>query len=155
MATATMNTIEREIVVHAPVSRVWKALTDVKEFSQWFGVRAKGQFKPGARVDMVSTQPGYEGIEWFVLIEDVEPERRFSWKWHPGANQADRPADEPPTLVVFELIPVANGTRVKITESGFDKISLSRRARVFEDNSGGWKQQMQNLQTYVDAAAKA
>jgi uncharacterized protein YndB with AHSA1/START domain len=154
MSTATMNSIEREVVVQAQVSRVWKALTDIGEFSQWFGVQAKGKFQPGARVDMVVTYRG-KRIEFFVTVEEMQPERRFSWKWHPGGDQSDRPADEPPTLVVFELTPEAKGTRVKVTETGFDKISLVRRARVFEDNSGGWTEQMENLRKYVDAASKS
>jgi len=154
MSTATMNSIEREVVVQAQVSRVWKALTDIGEFSHWFGVQAKGKFQPGARVDMVVTYRG-KRIEFFVIVEEMQPERRFSWKWHPGGDQSDRPADEPPTLVVFELTPAGKGTKVKVTETGFDKISLVRRARVFEDNSGGWTEQMENLRKYVDAASKS
>jgi uncharacterized protein YndB with AHSA1/START domain len=149
-----LSRIEKEIVVRAPRARVWRALADVAEFASWFRVKAEGEFKTGARLEMVSTYPGHEGEAFYVEVDEVEPERRLSWRWDPGGEQTGSPgADDVQTRVVFELEDVEGGTRVKVTESGFDRLTLARRAKAFEDNSEGWELQLQAIRTYVDEAA--
>src|SRR5581483_7863879 len=106
----------------------------------WFQVKAEGQFAPHARLRMISTHPGCPNLEFFVTVEDVTPERSFSWRWHPGADPA--PAGEPTTLVEFHLSDEAGGTRVTVIESGFDRITLARRAKAFEENTKGWEEQL-------------
>lgn len=149
MGVAELSRIEKSVFIKAPRSRVWKALTSAPEFSRWFRVVAEGEFRPGARVKMTSTYPGHEGVEWFIEVEDVDPERKFSWRWHPGAQGSE---NEPTTLVLFELEDAPGGTLVKLTESGFDRISLAYRANAFKDNQQGWELQMQNITRYVEEA---
>jgi len=144
---ADLSRIERSVFIRAPRARVWRAITNVAEFSAWFRVVAEGEFAPGARVRMTSTHPGCEGIVFFIEIADVEPERTFSWRWHPGAQQP--PEDEPQTLVEFHLTEEDGGTRVTVIESGFEQISLARRAAAFEDNTKGWEFQLNALDGYV------
>jgi uncharacterized protein YndB with AHSA1/START domain len=146
-ASTDFSRIERSVWIRAPRTRVWRAITNVAEFSAWFRVTAEGEFAPGARVRMTSTHPGYEGISFFIEIADVEPEHTFSWRWHPGAQQP--PEDEPKTLVEFRLTDEDGGTRVTVTESGFEQISLARRAAAFEDNTKGWEFQLKALDGYV------
>ncbi|MDQ2936925.1 MAG: SRPBCC family protein [Acidobacteriota bacterium] len=145
------DSIEREILLKAPRSRVWRALSNAEEFGDWFGVALKGKtFIAGKRVQAQITHPGYEHVVWDVLIERLEPERLLSWRWHPAA--VERSVDyskEPTTLVVFELKEVEGGTLLTVVESGFDSLPPSRRLNAFRMNSGGWDQQMQNLEKHV------
>jgi uncharacterized protein YndB with AHSA1/START domain len=146
-ASTDLSRIERSVWIRAPRARVWRAITNVAEFSAWFRVTAEGEFAPGARVRMTSTHPGYEGISFFIEIAAVEPERTFSWRWHPGAQQS--PDDEPKTLVEFRLTDEEGGTRVTVIETGFERLSLGRRAAAFQDNTRGWEFQLEALDGYV------
>jgi uncharacterized protein YndB with AHSA1/START domain len=151
--SAVPDRIERSIVIRAPRARVWRALTDAAEFSAWFRVDAEGAFAPGARIRMKSTHPGYEHIVFYVTIENVDPERAFSWRWHPGSQQPPEGAAEPTTLVEFRLDDEDGGTRVTVTESGFDAIAVDRRAAVYKENEGGWAYQLGALDRYAGAPA--
>ncbi len=145
--------IEKEIVVHAPRSRVWRAITDHREFGKWFLVDMQDPFIPGSVSKGRITHPGYEHLTMDLWIERVEPEHLFSWRWHPYAVDPKKDySSEPTTLVVFELEEIGEGTRIKVTESGFDAIPLERRAEAFRMNEGGWAQQMQNIVRHVDAS---
>ena len=144
-----LDKIEKSVIIHAPQARVWKALTTARDFGKWFHTLTQGEFQVGARVDMQSTYAGYEGHKCWVEVVEMVPERRFSWRWHPGDSDEK---EEPPTTVVFELEQVQGGTKVTVTESGFQKFSLARRAKAFEGNSRGWEIQMQNIREYVEQA---
>lgn len=152
MNTST-DRIEREILIKAPRSKVWRALADAETFGEWFGVALEGQrFEPGARVRGRITHRGYEHLAWEVWMERVEPERLLSFRWHPYAvDPAVDYSDEPTTLVEFELSDVDGGTLLRLTESGFDGIPAGRRPDAFRMNSGGWDQQMKNIEAYVAA----
>jgi uncharacterized protein YndB with AHSA1/START domain len=143
--------IERNILLKAPRSRVWRALSNAEEFGDWFGVALKGKtFAAGQRVQGQITYPGYEHVVWDVLIERLEPERLLSWRWHPAAVEPSVDySKEPTTLVVFELKEVESGTLLSVVESGFDSLPPSRRLDAFRMNSGGWDEQMQNIEKHV------
>jgi uncharacterized protein YndB with AHSA1/START domain len=150
-----MNTsndrIERTILLKAPRSRVWRALSNAAEFGAWFGVDFKGKaFVAGKPVRGKVTYASYEHIVMEVQIERMEPERLLSWRWHPAAiDPAVDYSDEPTTLVEFELSEVEGGTVLTVVESGLDKIPLARRATVFRLNSSGWDEQMRNIEKHV------
>ena len=140
MNVSELSTVERSILVRAPRGRVWHALTTVKEFSIWFGVEAEGEFAPGAHMRMISTGDCGKGEEVFIDVVKMEAPETFSWRWHPGMKEPDLDySTEPMTLVEFRLTEVEGGTQVTVVESGFDKLSLLRRARVFEQNEEGWE----------------
>jgi len=145
--------IEREIVLMAPGSRVWRALSNAGEFGDWFGVALKGKtFEAGQRVQGQMTHPGYEHLGWEVVIERMEPERLLSFRWHPYAvDPAVDYSNEPTTLVEFELKTVADGTVLSVVESGFDSVPPMRRLEAFRMNSGGWDEQMENIKKHVTA----
>src|SRR5215510_13671390 len=146
MSVSVTDRIERSITVRAPRSRVWRALTDPAEFGAWFGVKVEGAFAPGARVSGAITHPGYEHLTWNITIERMEPERLFSWRWHPAAVEAGVDySTEPTTLVVFELADAPGGTRLTVTESGFDQVPLARRAQAYKMNGDGWSYQMESI----------
>src|SRR6185369_2905670 len=151
MSVAQQDRIHQEIVIKAPRSKVWKALTTPAEFSQWFRAKLSvKEFQVGERVNAVSTYPGHEGTAFFLVITEITPETDFAWKWAPGAKSTADEEEDPFTTVVFELEEVPGGTRVKVTESGFEHISLARRAKAIEGNSKGWELQMQNLHDYAE-----
>lgn len=146
--------IEKSVDLKAPVSRVWRALTDHKEFGTWFRVRIDEPFAQGKASRGQITYPGYEHIKWEATITAIEPERRFAFTWHPYAIDPDEDySQEPPTLVEFTLEPIATGTRLRVVESGFDKIPPRRRAEAFRMNDRGWAIQMENIAQYVQQAA--
>lgn len=149
----TTDRIERQILLKAPRSRVWRALADAEAFGDWFGVALKGKrFVAGQRTQGHITYPGYEHLIWDVLIERVEPERMLSFRWHPYAvDPAVDYSQETATLVVFELEEVDGGTLLRLVESGFDNVPLARRQEAFRMNSGGWDEQMKNIEKYVAA----
>jgi uncharacterized protein YndB with AHSA1/START domain len=144
--------IEKSIVLRAPRPRVWRALTTPDEFGRWFGARVAGDFAPGARVSVQITTPGHEHLTFELVVEQVQPEGLFSYRWHPYAvDPAVDYASEPMTLVEFRLAEVAGGTQLTVTESGFDQIPPARRAEAFRMNEQGWAGQLQNIQGYVTA----
>lgn len=154
MSVTSTDRIEKTILLRAPVETVWQAIADARAFGRWFGVDLEGSFSPGARIRGKITQPGYEHVPFHITIEDVEPRRRLSWRWHPNAVEPHEDySAEPTTLVVFELDVVESGTRLTIVESGFDGIPLSRRMDAYRGNEEGWAAQMQAIERYVTGAA--
>lgn len=153
MSTDT-DRIEKQVLLKAPVKRVWRALTDSSEFGSWFRVKLAEQFAPGKVIAGPVLHPGYEHLIWNVTVEKMEPERLFSWRWRPHAIDPEKDySHEPTTLVVFELTEVPGGTLLKVTESGFDGIPLDRRETAYRGNTQGWEIQMGNIQKYVDTTA--
>jgi uncharacterized protein YndB with AHSA1/START domain len=148
----TTDRIEKSIFLRAPRSRVWRAIANAAEFGAWFGARLEGGFAPGARVTGRITTPGYEHLIMDVTIERVDPERLLSLRWHPYAVEPGVDySSEPTTLVEFRLEAAAGGTRLTVTESGFDLIPVSRRAEAFRMNDQGWAEQMKNIERHVAA----
>ncbi len=144
------NKIQKTIQLNAPVARVWRALTDYREFGEWFRVALEGPFVVGQPARGRILHPGYEHIVWEALIEKMEPERLFSFTWHPYAVDPNTDyAQETPTLVEFRLEKTATGTLLVLTESGFENIPAHRRAEALRMNEGGWTQQMKNIENHV------
>ena len=144
--TRTGDRIEEQVVLAAPRARVWRALTNADELGAWFGVNLAGAtISPGARVRGNITSPGYEHVVFDALIEEMVPERRFAWRWHPHAiDPAVDYAAEPRTLVAFTLEDAPDGgTLLRVEESGFDALPAARRESAFLGNSGGWRAQLQ------------
>jgi uncharacterized protein YndB with AHSA1/START domain len=145
------GSIEKRIELAAPVSRVWRALTDHREFGAWFRVKLDGPFVPGQIVRGHITYPGYEHLKWEATVQKMEPERLFSFTWHPYAvDAAVDYASEPTTLVEFRLEPTDGGTILFLTESGFDAIPKHRRIEAFRMNERGWTEQMTNIARHVE-----
>lgn len=158
-----MNTdsIEKKTLLRAPRKRFWRALSDSTEFGTWFGVKFDGPFVPGAcmrgvivptgvNAKVAKAQKEHAGLPFEISIEQMEPERLFSFRWHPFA--IERGVDysvEPTTLVVFALEEVANGVTLTVTESGFDRIPLVRRARAFTANEEGWSMCVKMIEEYL------
>lgn len=146
--------IEKTIELRAPVSRVWRAITDHREFGEWFRVKIDGPFKAGQVSTGQVTYPGYEYLKWEAVVQKMESEKLFSFTWHPAAVDAKKDySKEPSTLVEFRLEKTENGTRLTVTESGFDKIPSERRLEAFRMNESGWETQMKNIEKYVAGKA--
>jgi len=148
------NRFEKSVEIKAPASRVWRALTDYREFGEWFRVELEGPFVAGEVSRGHITYPGYEHVKWEAVVRDMEPERLFSFTWpHPKSfDKSDSPVDyagEPTTLVEFRLEETATGTLLAVTESGFDKLPSDRRDEAYRRNDGGWTEQMKNIQSFL------
>jgi uncharacterized protein YndB with AHSA1/START domain len=142
--------IEQQIELKAPRARVWRALTDHREFSAWFGVNLESPFVSGQRTAGQITFPGYEHVRMEVVVQKIEPESYFSYTWHPYAIEPGVDySQEPPTLVEFNLEENGNGTLLRVAESGFEKIPAHRRSEAFRMNSHGWEEQLKNVEEHV------
>jgi uncharacterized protein YndB with AHSA1/START domain len=142
--------IEKRIELNAPLARVWRALTDYREFGEWFRIKLEGPFTPGQVARGQILYPGYEHVTWEAMIKEMQPEKLFSFTWHPYA--VDTTVDysgETPTLVEFRLQASGQGTLLVITESGFDKIPPHRRIEALRMNDGGWSEQIRNIERHV------
>ena len=165
MTTGTTDRIEKQVLLRAPHARVWRALTDAREFGTWFGTKFDGSFTPGLRVagvivptavdaDVAASQQPYEGTPFEITIDRIEPERVFAFRWHPFAVEAGLDySREPTTLVEFLLEDVPGGVVLTVRESGFDRVPLERRARAFAANEAGWTIQMRLIEKYLVEAA--
>jgi len=142
--------IEKRIELKAPVSRVWQAIADYREFGAWFLVNMETPFVPGEIAYGQITHPGFEHIRMQIRIKEMVPEKLFSYEWIPYGVDPNRDyTRETPTLVEFTLEPTPEGTLLIITESGFEKVPEDRRAEAFRMNDGGWAQQTKNIERYV------
>jgi uncharacterized protein YndB with AHSA1/START domain len=147
---SSTDRIEKRVVLRAARSRVWRAITTAEEFGTWFRMNLDGMFAEGATIRGRITIPGYEHVTLEMLVERIEPERYFSYRWHPYAiDPAVDYSAEPTTLVEFTLEETEGGTALTIVESGFDRIPLARRAEAFRMNDQGWAGQIKNLERYV------
>jgi len=148
------NSIEKHIELKAPLSRVWRAITDHREFGEWFRVDLEGPFVPGKVVRGRITHPGYEHLTWEATVKEMQPEKFFSFTWHPYAVDPNVDySSEPLTLVEFRLEPIATGILLVITESGFDNIPAHRRNEALRMNDEGWTQQLKNIESHVAKSA--
>ncbi len=164
--TASTDRIEKQVVLKASRERVWQAISDARQFGIWFGVELAGPFVAGERVSgrlvptrvdeaLARKQASYEGTVFDFFVERIEPPRRFSFRWHPCAVEpgADD-TQEPTTLIVFDLEEVPGGTRLTITESGFDQVPPARRAAAFAANEEGWREQLRLIEKYLARTAE-
>jgi len=165
MAVATTDRIEKQVLLRASRERVWKALTDVREFEQWFGVRFDRPFAPGARLrgaligtavdaEVARAQWQHAAVPFEITVDRIEPERLFSFRWHPAAvDQNVDYSKEPTTLVEFVLEDAPDGVLLIVSESGFDRIPLERRSQAFTSNDEGWSIIVKLVETYLAQAA--
>jgi uncharacterized protein YndB with AHSA1/START domain len=149
-----IDRIEKRIELNAPISRVWRALTDYRQFGEWFRVKLDGPFVQGEISRGHMTYPGYEHVKWEAVIEKIEPEHLFSFTWPHSksfdpATYSDDYSKAPRTLVEFRLEPSKKGTLLTLTESGFDQLPGDFRLEAFRRNDGGWTEQMKNIEAYV------
>jgi uncharacterized protein YndB with AHSA1/START domain len=146
--------IEMQALLHAPIEKVWQAISEAEKFGSWFGVRFDGPFEAGQPLsgkitpttvdpEVAESQKPYEGAAFNITVERIEPMYTFSFRWHPYAVDPETDySKEPTTLVAFELEEAGDGTRLTITESGFDRIPAERRDDVYKMNQQGWEAQL-------------
>lgn len=147
-----VESIVKTVVLRAPVARVWRAITDHEEFGAWFRARIDQPFEVGRVQTGHITEPGLEHYLWRSTVVALEEPRLFAFRWpHPADPSASSYAGAPETLVTFELEPHPDGTRLTITESGFEAIDAERRAASLRDNAQGWDVQAQRIADHLGA----
>ncbi len=142
--------IQKQVELEAPIERVWQAISDPQEFGAWFRVRLDGPFELGAVQTGRITYPGYEHIGWKARVVALEPPHRLAFEWPHMDDQQEVQEDWPWTLVEFRLEPHQGGTRVTITESGFDRLPAEVRDNNYRQNERGWEEQTRNIAAHVD-----
>jgi uncharacterized protein YndB with AHSA1/START domain len=158
--------IEKEVLLKAPLDRVWRAISDAEEFGRWFGVRFDGPFVPGTSVigtmtptavdeQVAKAQRPYAGVADAWQIVAVEPPRRLAYRWHPyGVEDGMDASKVPTTLVEFTLEDTSDGVLLRIVESGFDAIAPERRQSAYESNTEGWSIQVDLVRKYLALSEK-
>jgi uncharacterized protein YndB with AHSA1/START domain len=161
MTASSTDKIEKKVLLKATRERVWQAISDSTNFGKWFGVKFDGPFVAGQQIrgqitptqvdpDVAKMQEPHTGMPFVVLVDCLEPQNRFAFRWHPFAiDQAKDYSQEPMTLVAFELADADGGILLTITESGFDQIPIERRAQAFRANDGGWSHQARLIEKYL------
>lgn len=150
-----MQKIEESIELTAPISRVWQALANHEEFGEWFRVKIEAPFQVGKASKGHITYPGYEHLQWEVVVQKMETEKLFSFTWHPYAIDPEKDySQEAPTLVEFKLEAKGKHSLLSLRESGFEKIPEARREEAFKMNAGGWAEQMKNIENYLKQSFK-
>ena len=158
--TMTTDRIEKQVMLEAPLARVWSAIGDARAFGEWFGMKLDGPFVPGKRMkaqivptvadaEVAKKQEKYAGIAFEIVVERVDPPHLLSFRWHPFGIDKSTDAEEPMTLVELRLESVGDATRLTVTESGFDRIPIERRAKAYEANEGGWTMQCRLIASYL------
>jgi len=165
MSESVPDRIEKQVMLNAPLARVWQAITDSHQFGSWFGVKFPGPFKAGQRIvghitpttmdpQVAAMQKPHEGKAFDITVDRIEPQKLFSFRWHPyGVDPNVDYSKEPMTLVEFVLREVPGGVMLTVTESGFNGVPLARRAEAFKMNEGGWAAQMKLIEKYVAKAS--
>jgi uncharacterized protein YndB with AHSA1/START domain len=164
MQTATSgipsDRIQKTITLRAPRGRVWRAISNPKDFGAWFGASLDGPFEPGARVAGTITpttvhpanaaeQRAFSGVPVELLIDRVEPDHLVAFRWQPYAVSSKD--DAALTQVSFELNDDHDGVVLTITESGFEALPEDKRSEAYADNERGWEKQLELIRKYVTA----
>ena len=140
--------IERSIVVKAAQEKVWRALTTPEAIAKWFEVFEFDRLEAGQPIHFRwEPHPSVDFTETFGEIALVEPMSRFGYRWRIA------PTEPVTTLVMFELEAVPEGTRVTVTETGFEALSEGQRQQRFQDNLAGWEEVINKLANYVQEQA--
>jgi uncharacterized protein YndB with AHSA1/START domain len=146
--------IERELVLPAPLARVWAALTEPAGLSAWFGTRATVDLRPGGSLAFIWDEHGTERHRSRGEVETVEPPYRFVFRWQPFAGYETAPLSESPTTrVEFTLEEHPQGTLLRVVESGFASLPPELRGTSFERNTRGWQIELGELAAYIAALA--
>jgi uncharacterized protein YndB with AHSA1/START domain len=159
--TSQIDHIEKSIVLNCALERVWCAISEARQFSAWMGLSDHGDFVPGTLFtakmaptkfndEFAKLQEPFDGLQVKMTIDQIQRPRLFSFRFHPFAVDPDADySREPMNLVTFELQEVPDGTMVTITETGFDRIPLERRAMAYEVNDRGWALATKALENYL------
>ncbi len=148
------NSIERSIDLAAPRDRVWRAITDAREFEQWFRCEIEGEFEVGKIVNCRSRyhEADAEQVTWQKRIVSMEPQEKFVYVWTPGETGADMYEESlGQTTVEFELEERGAETTLLIRESGFANLPEGYGERSFRINTEGWNAQVNNITAYINA----
>ena len=145
----TLDRIEREIVIAAPLQRVWQVLTEAEHISGWFGDATEIDLRPGGAIVFTWSRYGSH----HAVVERVEPPRFFSYRW---ARPAGEPAaDGNSTLVEFTLSPDGAGTRLRVVETGFASLAVTEEEQgiAVKENTEGWIAELGELREYAERPA--
>jgi uncharacterized protein YndB with AHSA1/START domain len=139
------DSIEREVVLPAPPSRVWAALTRPDQLSAWFGTQAAVDLRPGGEI--VFTWDGSTGPRGNSrgVIEVVDAPHHFVFRWEPSSETAQT------TRVEFTLEPHPEGTRLRVVESGFASLPPGLRRGCHDSHTEGWLRELGELAQYLAA----
>lgn len=132
--------IEREILIEAPVDVVWRTITEADQIEQWFADRVQLDLRPGGGGTFVFVDRATsEEVTAPLVVEAVDRPRRFAFRWSHPEGQSARPGN---SMLVEFLLTVEDDdrTRLRVIETGIDLLTWSEdeKARYAEDHRHGW-----------------
>ena len=142
--------IEKEVVIEAPLEVVWRVVTDPEQIRQWFADEAEVELRVGGNGRLRFKS----GDSYQLQVEALEPPRRFAFRWVQPEGSPAR-ADNS-MLVEFTLQPEAGSTRLRVVESGFDRVDWSdeKKAKYASDHSEGWQLYLGRLAEFAPRATR-
>jgi uncharacterized protein YndB with AHSA1/START domain len=140
------DSIEREILIQAPVAVVWTVVTEPEQIAGWFSDAVELDLRPGGEA-LFHWRDHESAVEG--RVERVEPPHLFSFRWVVGAG--GKLDEHNSTLVEFRLSAEGEGTRLTVVESGFAALAVpeGERRRHYEDHTRGWDREVGDLSDYV------
>ena len=138
--------IEREVMIAAPIERVWDVVTRPEHVGSWFGdAGAEIDLRPGGAMTITWVKHGTS----HAVVERVEPPHAFAYRWARPAHQEVHEGNS--TLVEFTLAAEGEQTRLRVVESGFRGLEISpeEQEKYAEGNTKGWKSELDELQAYL------
>jgi uncharacterized protein YndB with AHSA1/START domain len=148
------DSVEREILIEASPEVVWGVITEPEQINCWFSDEAEVEVRAGAD-GTLTWRPGGRGGKRGsgmivpIRVMDAEPFRRFSFRWnHPEGAGPDQSNS---ALVEFSLLEEANGTRLRVVESGIGAVTHDEqgKARYVEEHEQGWERHFGEMLDYV------
>lgn len=148
------DTIEREVLIDAPVERVWSLITEAEHVGRWFGdAGAEIDLRPGGAMSI--SWEKYGAVR--ARVEAVEAPTRFAYRWAASMNVDGELGEGNSTLVEFTLAEDGAGTRLRVVERGFATLDRSEEERLHKhaDNTDGWRQELDELAVYARQSQSA
>ncbi|SEQ88424.1 Uncharacterized conserved protein YndB, AHSA1/START domain [Lentzea xinjiangensis] len=135
----SVDRIERETLIEAPVERVWQLVT---EPGFWVASEPSGTAVEGETTLCENERYG----DFPVRVETVTPQTYVSYRWASAFAGQPLTADNT-TLVEFTLVPEGSGTRLRVVESGFASLVASEdlRTKAHQDNTSGWTEVLETV----------
>ncbi|HTE58930.1 MAG TPA: SRPBCC family protein [Solirubrobacteraceae bacterium] len=146
------NRIESEVLIAAPVERVWELITRAEHLGRWFGdAGAEIDLRPGGAISL----RWHDHATVHGRVEAVAPPRRFAYRWVLTGDPEAEPTPANSTLTEFTLAAEPDGTRVTVVESGFDRLNAdaAERAALLDSHTSGWVTELDHLADHAAGVA--
>jgi uncharacterized protein YndB with AHSA1/START domain len=129
-----MKIIKKEIVINAPVAKVWEHITDSKKIAGWFKPN-NFEAKVGASFSIECHE---EDGRVFGVVKEIVPQTKLVYSFQSKMTKVE-------TLVTITLAVEGKSTRLTLVHSGWDALPPDDQG-ISDEFDGGWGGFLKNLQ---------